>query len=45
MYAYTCCRCPICAAQVVLEEQGGSTLYFVDLLGHARGGRPRTNTK
>jgi len=23
MYAYTCCRCTNCAAQIVLEEQGG----------------------
>jgi hypothetical protein len=35
MYAYTCCRCSNCAAQVVLEEQRGSN----------SGGRPRTNTK
>ena len=35
MYAYTCCRCLNCAAQVVLEEQRGSN----------SGGRPSTNTK
>jgi len=23
MYVYTCCRCTNCAAQIVLEEQGG----------------------
>jgi len=24
MYTYTCCRCTNCAAQIVLEELGGS---------------------
>ena len=28
MYAYICCRCTNCAAQIVLEEQGGSNTLF-----------------
>jgi hypothetical protein len=34
-YPYTCCRCSNCAAQVVLEEQGGSNTLF------CRPARPR----
>ncbi len=40
MYAYTCCRCTNCAAQIVLEEQSGSNTSFADRLGHARAVKP-----
>jgi hypothetical protein len=39
MYAYTCCRCTNCAAQIVLEEQGGSNTNLFRRPARPRAGR------
>ena len=39
MYAYTCCRCTNCAAQIVLEEQGGSNTDLFRRPARPRAGR------
>jgi hypothetical protein len=39
MYTYICCRCKNCAAQIVLEEQGGSNTNLFRRPARPRAGR------